>query len=105
MVFTHGNFGTMYINPMVHEQLNDKIKNNDLFSLPVIKRGKSMSRSNYGKSFGSMSRKGGSVNNIKRNAERGSKMKRKLRKGLIEGGGEKMYPYSLFEKIMNVSKI
>lgn len=92
MVYTHGNFGTSYINPQVHKILNKKIKNNEVFSLPRIKRGQSLSKSNYGRSFKSFSGTSGSV--------------KKLRKGInrrkFEKKEEKMYPYSLFEKVMNV---
>lgn len=96
MVYTHDNFGTSYINPMAYESLNEKFKNSDMISLPRIKKKSSYSKSNYGstfKSFNKKKRNGGSVKRVnKRNSQ--DNIRR----------GELFYPYSLFEKIMNVGE-
>lgn len=93
MICTHNNFGTSYINPMVHEMLNDNFKKKNVFSLPKIKRGQSLSRNNLRGSGGKFKRNGESLKRVKQKVK-GDKR--------FSSGKDFMYPYSLFEKIMKI---
>lgn len=93
MICTHNNFGTSYISPMAHEMLNDTYKKKDVFSLPKIKRGQSLSRTNYRKSIPFSGKKGQSVKRIRKDGRR---------EGVGSSRKDFMYPYSLFEKIMKI---